>query len=68
MSQKSKDIISKKLQHAQITKRVISTWDLLKEKDFHLNSDFLVIQKQEFRDLLIEIVEEIVRQPDIDQK
>ena len=45
------------LHNAQRTKKIISTWDLLKEKDFHLNSDFLVIQKRDLEDLIIEIIE-----------
>jgi hypothetical protein len=61
MSPKDKDIIAKKIHHAQVTKKILSTWDLLKEKDFHLNSDFLVIQKQEFRDLITEIIKEVTQ-------
>jgi hypothetical protein len=61
MSPKGRNIITKKIRTAQASKEILSTWDLLKEKDFHLNSDFLVIQEQEFGNLIEEIIKEVMR-------
>lgn len=44
--------IRRKVEELKIRKKIQSTWDIIKERDFHLNSDYLVIERKEFNEVL----------------
>lgn len=64
LNSETKKIIESKIRKLEINGNITSTWELLKQKDFHLNSDLLVIDRQEFRDLVLEVLNETLSSPD----
>ena len=52
------DLIIKKIARLMHDKIVITTWELIREKNFHLNTDLVVIDRQELRELVLELVNE----------
>lgn len=63
LSSEIKAIIARKIHRLEVEKRVMSTWELVKEKNFHLNSELLIIDRQEFRDLVLEVLNETLADP-----
>lgn len=56
--QKLEELIIRKIAKLMLKGRIISTWDLIREKNFHLNTDLIVIDKQELRNLVLEVLNE----------
>ena len=63
LEDKLKRLVEKKIRQLEIQGRITDTWELIKEKNFHLNSDLLIIERQEFRDLVLEVVNETLANP-----
>lgn len=63
LEDKRKRLVEKKIRQLEIQGRITGTWELIKEKNFHLNSDLLVIERQELRDLVLEAINEILANP-----
>jgi hypothetical protein len=54
-----KEKLRRKVEELKIRKKILSTWDIIKEKDFHLNSDYLVIERREFDEILLTCMDAI---------
>jgi hypothetical protein len=53
-----KTIVERKISMLEARRKFLTTWELIKEKDFHINPEYMVIDRQEFRDLVMEAVNE----------
>ena len=60
MDKSLKDKVRSKINILQAQKRITGTWDLIKEQNFLLNTDLLVIDKDEFINLVKEVADEMV--------